>query len=107
MSSATRDRYFSQGGRLIGRNMKEATEWAKANRGAFKAFGVHWDRDDDDNGWIDVTRDIQDEMDKEEEDAKTPDQVNAEAIAQLKAYVDRELLKIRMELSLQIEGLGK
>lgn len=105
MNSASRDRY-TVNGKVIGHTLDEAADWADRNDIYWRRNPIFWERDDDVEA-TDVDSDVAGILIDRAENAKTPDQVNAEALAQLKAYVDRELLKLRMELSLQIEGLGK
>lgn len=100
--AATRDSYRTDDGSFVGATLEEAAAWAKGHPVTWSETTIWWHRDDDAEA-TDVDRDIRDIHLSERENAKTPDQVNAEAIRLLKEYVDREILKLRMEVSLAME----
>ncbi len=101
-TAATRDRYTVRG-ITIGRTLQEAAAWARDNADDFRTWMVMWERDDDAEV-ICVDSDINDLLAAAGEDDKSEVEVLREALQQLNAKVDRELLKLRIEFSLALES---
>jgi hypothetical protein len=95
------ERYEDDDGTLIATSLEDAAHWAQQHPEKYKKSSI-W-RIDEDGIPVVVDSDVQDLLVTWAEDAKSEVEVLREALADLKAYTDREILKLRMEVSLAME----